>query len=298
MRAVTLFIAICTLAAQERSPEVDRREAHDLWEQMIAAKGGRERLAAIRSIEETQHGKLLKLGRWWVKKNTETQLVRVYVLPDRMWQWADEGASALGLKLIVCNLTRDLMYDVIPGVPTSESPARCGNRLWTPQLIYLNESAGVRPEPMRVIRGGHLPRGVDVIEAKVDAYGYFRVDFCIDRHSHLPVRVTLWYRQEKRRGHSPGDFALHYELLDYVAMEGVMIPRRVIETDILGNRFEWGYQVHLNVPFRAEAFTEPPSLENGPYAWMPKGESEKNRVAPEPQQEPVVPRTGETVPKL
>ena len=77
MRAVTLFIAICTLAAQERSPEVDRREAHDLWEQMIAAKGGRERLAAIRSIEETQHGKLLKLGRWWVKKNTETQLVRV-----------------------------------------------------------------------------------------------------------------------------------------------------------------------------------------------------------------------------
>jgi hypothetical protein len=62
-----------------------------------------------------------------------------------------------------------------------------------------------------------------------------------------------------------------------------MIPRRVIETDSLGDRFELGYQVHLNVPYREEAFAEPPSLESGSYAWMPKGESEKNKLAPEPQ---------------
>jgi hypothetical protein len=233
-----------------------------------------------------------------VKKNTETQLVRVYVLPDRVWQWADEGASVLGLKLTVCNLARGLTYDAIPGAPTLEFPAKCGNWLWTPQLIYLNESAEVHPEPVRVIRSKDVPRGVDVIETKVDAYHCFRVDFYIDRHSRLPVRLILSYHIEESRGHFAHDVTERYDLLDYVAMEGVMMPRRVIETDSLGNRFEWGYQVHLNVPFRAEAFTEPPSLENGPYAWMPRGESEKNRVAPEPQQDPVVPRTGETVPKL
>jgi hypothetical protein len=221
------------------------------------------------------------------------------VPPGRMWGWSDEGASVLGLSLVVCNRDAGTTYDARPGLPVqATSDDVCGESLLKAQLIYLNENAGIHPTPVRVIAGRDTPRGIDVIETKIDSHGYFRVDFYIDRHSHLPVRVTLWYRQEKRRGHSPGDFALHYELLDYVAMEGVMIPRRVIETDILGNRFEWGYQVHLNVPFRAEAFTEPPSLENGPYAWMPKGESEKNRVAPEPQQDPVVPRNGETVPKL
>ncbi len=172
------------------------------------------------------------------------------------------------------------------------------NWLWTPQLIYLNESDGVNPEPVRVIRGKDIPRGVDVIETKVDTYGYFRVDFYIDRRSRLPVQMVLWYHIEESRGHFPHDVTERYDLLDYVAMEGVMIPRRVIETDILGNRFEWGYQAHLNVPYREEAFTEPPSLENGPYAWMPKGEFEKNKMTPEPQKDTVVPRTGETVPKL
>src|SRR4029077_9000352 len=122
MKTVTFFMVICTLAAQERSPEVDRREAQALWQQMIAAKGGREKLAAIRSIELTEHGKLLKLGRWWVKKNTETRHVTLYVLPDRVWDWSDEGASVLVLKLTVCNLAWGLTYSAIPGTPTSEFP--------------------------------------------------------------------------------------------------------------------------------------------------------------------------------
>lgn len=240
----------------------------------MSRRGGRERLAAIRSIEETQHAELLKLpGRWWVKKDTHTQLVRVFVLPDRMWQWADEGASVLGLKLTVCNLTRDLMYDAIPGVPTFGSPAKCGNWLWQPQLIYLNESAGVHPEPVRIMHGRGIPRREDVIETKVDAYDCYRVDFYIDKHSHLPAQMVLWYHGENHPGF-PYDVTFRYELLDYVEMEGVMIPGRVIETTDFGLHFEWGYQVHLNVPYRDEAFTERPSLENGPYAWMPKEESE------------------------
>ena len=271
--AAASFIVICTLAAQEPSPEAGRREAQILWDQMIAAKGGRERLAAIRSIEETGHAELPKLGRWWVKKDTHTQHVSVIVPPDRMWRWADEGATVLGLSLVVCNRGAGATYTARPGRPVlATSDNVCGESLLHAQLIYLNESAGVHPEPVRVIRGRDIPRGVDVIETKVDAYDYFRVDFYIDRRSHLPVQMILWYHIEKSRGHTPGDFTLRYELLDYVEMEGVMIPRKVIETRNNGFRFEWGYQVHLNVPYRDEAFTEPPSLENGPYAWMPKAD--------------------------
>jgi hypothetical protein len=156
--AAGLFIVICTLAAQEPSPEAGRREAQALWEQMIAAKGGRERLAAIRSIEETQHAELPKLGRWWVKKDTHTQHVSVIVPPDRMWQWADEGATVLGLSLIVCNRGAGTAYTARPSRPVlATSDDVCGEGLLQAQLIYLNTSAGVHPEPVRVIRGRDIP---------------------------------------------------------------------------------------------------------------------------------------------
>ncbi len=271
--AAGFLTLICTLPAQGPNPEADRREARALWEQMIVAKGGRERLAAVGSIEETRHAELPKLGRWWVKKNTETQLVRLFVLPDRMWQWADEGATVLGLSLTVCNRGAGTAYTARTGQPVlATSDDVCGERLLYAQLIYLNASAGVRPEPARVIRGKDIPRGVEAIETKIDANHYYRVDFYVDRRSHLPVQVILWYHQETSRGHPAGDFPARYELLDYIEMEGVMIPRRVIETLSSDLRWEWGYQVHLNVPYRDEAFTEPPSLENGPYAWMPKAD--------------------------
>jgi hypothetical protein len=225
--AAGLCLIAFVLAAQESGPDSDRREAQALWEQMIAAKGGRDKLNSVRSIEQTGHRKLYKLpGRWWVKKTSETQLVRVFVVPDRMWQWADEGATVLGLHLNVCNLSRDLEYFTGRGEPVIKHGAVCGGQLWEAQLVYLNESADVHPEPVRLMQRKELPRNMDAIETKVNIYGYFRIGFYLDKHTHLPVRIVVWQHLRNFP-----DAQTSYELGDYQEIDGVMIPCAVIRTN-------------------------------------------------------------------
>ena len=271
MKIWPTVVLINILAAQPRAPDDARHQAKELWERMIAAKGGRDNLANVRSIEETARRRLRKVpGRWWLKKDTTSYMVRLFVIPDRMWQWSDEGASVLGLHLQVCNLTQHVQYDTEKGDYLRKSYVTWSWQLWLAQLVYLNETSGVHPEPIGLIPGEQTPRDAEVLQTKVGMPNTPRADFYISKVTHLPVRIVVWQGL-----HKPDTYGKsQYDLGAYADMDGVMIPTVIYESTILPgmisqDNFRWDYQVQLNVPYRDKAFTEVPSIENGPYARMP-----------------------------
>jgi hypothetical protein len=116
-----------------------------------------------------------------------------------MWQWFDGGSSVFGLSLNVYNLSLGVNYLAYPNEPQRKlsggEPG--GYHLWEAQLIYLNESEWLHPQPMRMIRDS-IPRGVDAIETKLEGDRY-RADFHLDRHTHLPARIIVYVSKSHHR---------------------------------------------------------------------------------------------------
>jgi hypothetical protein len=260
-----LLSAFLAFAATPQ-PEADgaRQEAEQLWQQMLTAKGGRDRLMAVRSMEQTQRQRIYAAKPRL--KDTDTELVRFFAFPDRMWQWFDGGSSVFGLSLNVYNLALGVHYLAYPNEPLRKlsSGEPDGHFLWEAQLIYLNESEWLHPQPMRMIRDKSIPRGVDAIETKLEG-DHYRADFQLDKHTHLPVHIIVYIRNHIVG--LPEVSQEHYELSKYREIDGISVPTQVVQGISAAQPFAWDYDVHLNIPFREEAFTSPPSLERGPYAW-------------------------------
>jgi hypothetical protein len=274
MKVARAYLLSAFLAfAATPQPEADgaRQEAEQLWQQMLAAKGGRDRLMAVRSMEQTQRQRIYAAKPRL--KDTDTQLVRFFAFPDRMWQWFDGGSSVFGLSLNVYNLALGVHYLAYP----NEQPRKLssgepgGYHLWEAQLIYLNESTWLRPQPMRMTRDNTIPRGVDAIETKLEGDRY-RADFHLDRHTHLPARIIVYVRNHIIG--LPEVTQEHYEVSKYREIDGIFVPTHVVQGISAAQHFVWDYDVYFNVPFREEAFTSPPSLERGAYAWRRADESQ------------------------
>jgi hypothetical protein len=187
-------------------------EARTIWEQAIDARGGRERLRAIRNFVTSSEEKFAHSPRPDVI--THQYIERLYVMPTRFWEYDDyrpgkmgEGALALDTdQHRVLNrpdhgsaqgLYQDLVY-----------------RLRNGQVVYLMETAYVQPEPVGVHRD-RVGR-VDVVDTRVDGD---RVEFSLDRRSHLPIKIVI--KEQRRR------FADTYRLRAYDPIDGIQMPSNV-----------------------------------------------------------------------
>jgi hypothetical protein len=220
----------------QRTPAQDssRREAERLWEQAIAAKGGRARLYAVRNMVVSWRG---------------NKHVDFYVFPNKLWRWMDDRPSPIGLAVEMHNLERNLAYLTYPDDP--ESPRRIDTErgrgaLRNAQIYYLLETQWMKPVPVGVTSGRVEWRAVDVVQTVVDGT---RVDFYLDRESHLPLKISF------------GTYYVTFS--DYREVDDIQMPRRVSYMGsgwILTN-----YQ--LNVAYDEAIFERPPSIEAGPEAW-------------------------------
>jgi hypothetical protein len=268
--AGALPLATTQLAAPAAQAEAGPQNAQRLWELMLQAKGGRARLHEVRSIEEVDAVKRIgfppafKPGH----KDTGSLMVRLFAFPDREWQWYDAGESVFGLSLDVYNLSLGTAYLAWGSDPVRTLSAQKGEdfKLWEAQLVYLSESEWVRPQPVRVITDDKMAKQFDIVETHFDG-DYFRADFLLDKRTHLPARMVT-YRRNNGRGLRP-ILTETYEFLKYVSIDGVIIPSPWAFELITGDRpVACNFQVRLNVPYREEAFTTPPSVAAGPYAWQ------------------------------
>lgn len=259
--ALSLFLVLvlrADVSAGQTKPivflESNREEAERLWEQAIAAKGGRERLYSINNLQFSVRDKA-----WWNLKRVPNDMEALFVFPGKSWEWFDQSGTIFGFVISVSNYEENLHWAYFDrGKGGSVSSQVRGPRgidaIISKQLDFLMETRWVKPIPVGVERGRVGGHDVDIVRTVLKGYrgGNDKVSFALDRESHLPRQViyhTISFGKEYAGG---------VPLAEYSDVNGIQMPSKVY-----GKR--WAFQ--LNVDYNERIFEQPPSREAGIDAW-------------------------------
>jgi len=229
--------------------------AERLWELSIAAKGGRKALHGVRNLVVSARGEYPSRR---LKKNQISQ-VALYVLPNKVWSWSDYRPDVFGLRIQMYNYDDNTKYVVTDGEPNrqlesiTEGDKKDGDLLWA-LLPYLPETKWSKPVLVQAEAGKVGQRSVDIVQTTVKGA---RVDFALDRKTHLPIRVS-YYSTDRNK-----TYVTDVDLSDYVEIEGIRVPQTVKYKD--GTQDKKSYQ--FNVEYKEDIFTQPPHIDAGPEAW-------------------------------
>jgi len=234
-------------SAHTQAPRADTQaEAQRLWELAIAAKGGRERLYAVRNMIISTNG-------------SKYHSVELHVFPNKFWRWTGEP-EPFGQSANMYNLEQRVAYTSDSGRPGAaavklhESNLGGGHiELVDAQLLYLMETRWVKPTLVGVSSGEVDGHRADVVRTRFEGR---TVDFYLDRGTHLPLKVALV-------DESNGKEYMYETLSDYATIDGIKLPLKV-DTRGSGN-LPNTYQ--LNVEYDEQLFERPPSALSGPDAW-------------------------------
>jgi hypothetical protein len=278
MRCRTAFFLLLFNAPSLLSDQLLEKEeiAQRLWEQMISAKGGRERIRNVHTVLQREVPRYRSITFRDGKARWDT----LYGLPDRFWEWYD--SRIFGFWPDVSNFKQNVhyfrRYDL-----TYMDPANPNGRgldfLRRIQLIYLNQTDWLKPQPIRVLKGLGIPRNVDAIQTMADGA---RADFYLNRRTHLPAAI-IDYRGFALRNDPSGGH--RYVLSHYELINGILTP-----TDVDGEL----YEIAFNPVYREDTFTTAAYAEEGPEGWTPdkaaihKALLEQHPVIPVPQMHYVV----------
>jgi hypothetical protein len=132
------LVSIYAMNAEKPQPRADTQaEAQRLWELAIAAKGGRERLYAMRNMIISTNG-------------SKYHSVELHVFPNKFWRWTGEP-EPFGQSANMYNLGQRVAYTSDSGRPGAavklhESNLGGGHiELVDAQLLYLMETRWVKP---------------------------------------------------------------------------------------------------------------------------------------------------------
>jgi hypothetical protein len=202
-RLLVQFTLSLTITSAVAAQEHLAADAAKIWEQAIAAKGGRERLKAVRNLAITSSGSYKALlftiqpGRQVKSKTSKPSgLYReeLFVFPVKYWSWVDYRPAVFGLVIHVYDYTQNMKYVITDGEPNHpaepiEEKEMKRRPLLFVELMYLLESNWVAPKPLNVTREG----AVDVVQTEVDDQ---RFDFAIDRKTKLVTKFTSTQRED------------------------------------------------------------------------------------------------------
>ncbi|CDM67172.1 hypothetical protein [Pyrinomonas methylaliphatogenes] len=247
-----------------------QREAERLWEQAISAKGGRTRLHQVRNLVVSSRATY----RLSLFKRGQLHYEEFYVFPSKMWAWYDDRPSVLGLYLRMFNFDDSLFYETQEGSPPKKLSERNDGRffLLRAQLVYLMETRWVKPIVVGMTRGHVGHQDVDIIQTLVNER---RIDFALDRESHLPVKISIYPSEtdvqaaKRSGGVDAPDVPINSVLLsDYIEVDGIKMPRVVNFDRTIDVRTSYLF----NVTYDERIFKQPPSIEAGPEAWRARRE--------------------------
>lgn len=231
--------------------ESSSQRARELWEQAIAAKGGRARLYAVRNMVVSAR----RIG-----GNVPVHQESLSVFPNKVWLWTDQRPSIFGLRMTMYNYETGMKYVVQEGDPRTElepieaKEASLYRNAGMPDLL---ESQGFKPVPERASVGKVGRQSVDIIQTVLDGR---RIDFALDRETHLPVRISLYSIFQGKT------YETNTYLSDYVEVNGIKVASTV-ELEA-GTKYKQNHQ--FNVEYNENIFVKAPPLEAGAEAWKPK----------------------------
>ena len=169
LHTIAVIIFLSGAAASAQTPE----SPHDLWEHMIAAKGGHERLQSVRTFA-WMATRVTPSHRNW---SEGPSMVYVAAPPDHLWiyesgyaeTWRGRGLSSPRM-----------------GIPATLTSLEA----W--QLACFLETSVVRPTPVSVEPSAEDARVV-ILEA---TSGHLKVRYIVDRESYIVRQVTLSRRTD------------------------------------------------------------------------------------------------------
>jgi len=230
------------------------KSARELWEKVLAAKGGRERLRQITGLYAAAD-----LGKGWrsftfnafstyryefvYDPKREVTVVEISNARKGMVWWQVDANEARPRKYNEEEVYQDLL----------------------PQFIYLMVTHELDPVPLRLRKERIGLKRVDVIET--DANGW-RVDYYIDSDSNLPIRVVLPLGTKAR---AEGEMNHIVTLDDYAAVDGVMMPHTVIHTNTFNSqKLTDSLKFEINPAYDPRLFEQAPTPKMGAEPWRPK----------------------------
>jgi hypothetical protein len=230
-------------------------KALELWEQAISAKGGRERLYSVYSLAvSTQTAYLTQTG-----KRNQVRREYLFVLPNKYWSYEDYGSDIFGTRMHMLNYETNMQYVGSQGHPETILEPITGvkrnkdiNYL---EIALLLETKWQKPIPLKPRTALIGRKRVDVVQTAINGR---RVDFALDRATHLPMRITFYNTVNNKV------YADVQELSDYTEVDGIKVPQRL--------KFDDGTEgtsiVHFNVEYDPDIFLKPPPSGSGPKAWQ------------------------------
>ena len=233
------------------------KDAVRLWEQAIAAKGGRERLHAVHSMVISTRGEYHSR----LFKKNQVRREELLVFPHKYWFWDDYRPDVFGLRVSMYNYDTNMKYVISEGEPNhTPEPIAKGQRnkaLRNDQLSFLLETQWLKPTIVKASTGSVGLQRVDVVQTVVEGE---RVDFAFNQTTHLPVKVSYYDIVNGKTYINVQSFS------DYTEVSGIQLPRIIVYGD--GSQYEASFQ--LNVEYNEKIFVNPPPLEAGPEAWRLK----------------------------
>ena len=246
-----------------RSPTMNRTvpqnhtqaKAEKLWERAISAKGGRELLYSVNNlVVSSEAGYLTKM-----RKRNQVRREYLFVLPDKYWSYKDYGSDVFGTRMRMLNYETRMQYVGSPGHPdTILEPIKAATRdINYLEIAVMLETKWQKPIPIKATTATIGAKKVDVVETTLNGR---RVDFAIDRETHLPIRISFYNTINNKTYINVQRFS------DYIDVNGIKVPQRV--------KFEDGtegkYMIRFNVEYEPDIFVKPPRLGLGQKAWQPK----------------------------
>lgn len=259
LRLITLS---CLLVAAASGTQDDRQKAVSVWEQAIAAKGGRDRLHGILSVAVRE------------KSGIMSQIV--CELPNRWWEYDDYRPLPLGYSVRVVNTETGLGWASYDGHPAGafRRPDRdTAYRLRQLQYVYFLETRWVRASPLRASRVRLGFRRVERVETEIDDDA---VVFYLDLTTHLPVRIET-SRTFTVKPPRPGAFRDNtvltserkyiFKLDGYHEVAGIQVPGRVT---LSGHTVQ--SRVEINPDYEPAIFNQPPPPGAGIDSWRKRAD--------------------------
>jgi hypothetical protein len=248
---------ICSLAITLRAQPVTGGQMCDprqVWESMVRAKGGRDRLESVQTFYVEQ-----SVTRWVPFRRQTAELLAFYRFPDFRWTWSDPGElDKFSISVTSLDLQR-IAGRRIEGPKRTMAvqdyrPAMSAG-LYTDIALFLLETKWVKPSLDKCVveADGRL-----VLTAQIDNVEY---------RYHLPGGGGL---PDVVQETATGLFTREHRLRAYTNVGGLTLPKHHWSRLGVLAPTEFTLRFEVNPSFDPAILTSEPSLAAGRDAWRPK----------------------------
>ena len=241
----------------------------EMWERLVVAKGGRERLESVHTF--------LIVGQYrWRQFLTVGKLDyrHLYVMPDFVWHWWDAGDKRFPVLVSFTDSRRQVGMSVGEignyGVRRSTVTGHPGD---AQLLLFLPETKWLKPRPVSCVADPAGAGETIQLDVEVDSKPS-KLRFYFLNSNALPSRVDRFFER-----YTSVDL-----LQDYTEVGGIMLPSQHKSRELIGQRESGLRPLQLKVKYEINPEYDPaflrrePSITAGPDAWRPaKGKTTRKR---------------------